>query len=99
MVRWVDGELGCICLTDGGGVWWCNIELLGEYWSKLELEPFEHRFVIEFVTVGRFGSHAIVVEWLFEIELLLIIDAGDGVENWRVEPLSGLPRQVWLDKK
>lgn len=93
--RWpVDGEPGCI-LADNGGLCLCNeIELLGEYWSKLEFEPFEHKFVAEFV-VGKLVSHCIV-DWLFEIELLLIMDAGDGVENWRVEPLSGLPKQVWL---
>ena len=91
------GEFGA--LTDGGGVWRKNTdELPGEYWSlngsSLD-EPFEHRFADEFIV--WFVSHWIVDDWLFETELLLIIDAvGDGVENWRVE-LSGLPKHVWLD--
>ena len=69
-----------MAFTDGGGVCLSNeIELLGEYWSKLELDPFEQRAEEWFA--GILVSHCIAADWLFEMELLLMIEAGDGVEN------------------
>ena len=98
--RWtIDGELGCCsAFTEGGGVCLSSeIELLGEYWSRLELDPFEQS--ADEWLAGKLVSHCMVDDWLFEIELLLMMEAGDGVENWRVDPFSGLPKSVWLNQK